>query len=650
MVKYVPNYDFLCIEDVNTIILNNGVHFQEDYDIDTRLLEDDATKTYENYRFDFILISKQKYGNEYEYILEIRNSLWDGSYSFIESSIPSEQIEVTQVLSSPNVLKIRGTELEYFILRLHLTNEEDARNIQSNRMKVAGIENIVTPYKTEYSNELFISDLFDSPIANATVTLNINDETATTTTGANGKCMIPYVELIPGNYTGILTISKNGYATLKKPVKIRVLKTDFMMDFTRDPLYKGGICELAITIFSEVVGGDLNAMEGQYIIVKTPNDTLYVDADEVILADIYISKTFKFNLRGYYEDYYPVTVIFEESTFFNRFEKDFALKTEWYIAKNYQELEEACEDKDGPDTIRILNSGDYTYVGDDRDMIEITRPIEIQGENTDNGWSVLNGNGRGYFVVTNTTFTLNGVQCNNCDPVIYQNEGSYVRLMNSLFTYNTNNNRRNKGTVVACDITNRCKDNKKLFETFVKNSQFFNNEGSCFHHGGQLTIIESQFLKTHTQYLNFNEPYVATLVYGDCGVYDSQFDIDTEEEVSAENLSFMKTAFFVGETASLNGKIGKELNADNSLNFFDYPYSNESHIFVKYHYPLIDGNPVLIASPEPNKETRSIGHSVENGEWNYAYKDGHQLTRAEWGKENTVRQLNIELKDHGGVW
>ena len=80
MTKFVPNYDFLTVEDINTVILNDGMVFDDFYSLDTRIIESDNSAEYTNIRCDFIVISKFIVGNEYEYILEIRNSLWDGNY------------------------------------------------------------------------------------------------------------------------------------------------------------------------------------------------------------------------------------------------------------------------------------------------------------------------------------------------------------------------------------------------------------------------------------------------------------------------------------------------------------------------------------------------------------------------------------------
>ena len=78
MSKYVPNYDFLTVEDINTVILNEGVEFDGYYDLDTTLLEYDQQRGYIIYRHDFVVVSKIVRGNQYEYILEIR--IWENKH------------------------------------------------------------------------------------------------------------------------------------------------------------------------------------------------------------------------------------------------------------------------------------------------------------------------------------------------------------------------------------------------------------------------------------------------------------------------------------------------------------------------------------------------------------------------------------------
>ena len=282
-------------------------------------------------------------------------------------------------------------------------------------------------------------------------------------------------------------------------------------------------------------------------------------------------------------------------------------------------------------------------------MIYIDRKIIIEGEKTNNGWTTLDGAGNGYFEIKNGgTLELYGIHITNANPAIYQWEGSSLLIENCLFTGNNNEKHHGMGSCVYCHTTDNSKRNKKLYYSYIRNSCFGNNYGSCFAHAGQLDIRHCDFIKTDFKWFHQPEPFIVSQRYGDCAICDCRVDIDTRDGVSSSNSSYAKIVAYIGKTASLNGKTGLQMKGDNTLNFFGSNYRNQAHIYTKYHYPYLEGNPILVASPLLGKETRACGHAVEGVNW--AYKDGYQLTRASWNKDNKKRQLTIEYPKNGGKW
>lgn len=643
MSKYVPNYDFLTVEDINTVILNEGVEFEGYYDLDTTLLEYDQQRGYISYRHDFVVVSKIVRGNQYEYILEIRNALWDGTYSFIKLPDGFGSPTVTQVLSSPNILRISGENLYYFTIRLHLSNNSENRVIGSNRLRVIGLKNTTNLYYKTDTVPITVTDLNGEEIVNATVKLE--GEGLTTWTGktsANGKCDVIYPAANPGDYKAIVTVTSDK-GSFKKVLNIRRLKLSLNPNIIQSKkLIKGSYNTVTFNLGENELD-TWNFMEGINVTLQTrgKKQTSTIKKDG--------TAQFTINLREYYNDLLECKLTVEETGYTYISTKTIWLNCDYFYATDYASLEAECENKYGTDLIRLYYADKYDYTSDGVNMIYIDRKIIIEGEKTNNGWTTLDGAGNGYFEIKNGgTLELYGIHITNANPAIYQWEGSSLLIENCLFTGNNNEKHHGMGSCVYCHTTDNSKRNKKLYYSYIRNSCFGNNYGSCFAHAGQLDIRHCDFIKTDFKWFHQPEPFIVSQRYGDCAICDCRVDIDTRDGVSSSNSSYAKIVAYIGKTASLNGKTGLQMKGDNTLNFFGSNYRNQAHIYTKYHYPYLEGNPILVASPLLGKETRACGHAVEGVNW--AYKDGYQLTRASWNKDNKKRQLTIEYPKNGGKW
>ena len=101
-----------------------------------------------------------------------------------------------------------------------------------------------------------------------------------------------------------------------------------------------------------------------------------------------------------------------------------------------------------------------------------------------------------------------------------------------------------------------------------------------------------------------------------------------------ESIGFAQCLFKLGETATLNGVKGSVLaNDDSDLSFFESPYNNRAHVFAKYYYPPVSA--CVFTSPVIGKEDKALCYSVSSID--YVFKKNVQVTRAEWGSENTIQ-------------
>ena len=654
MTKYIPNYDFLTVEDINTVILNDGLVFDDFYDLDTRIIESDNSIEYSNIRCDFIVISKSIVGDEYEYILEIRNSLWDGNYSFTKLPADIDEPIVTQVLQSPNTLKIRGRGLSFFEIRLHLTNNSNARVYDSemkdvrilNRgdLKVDNIQNITYLYCDTYNlSNLVVTDMQGNGIGNAIVKITGENIDLEKTTNSSGRIVDSNGNLsnfqlpsgAPGKFNLVITALKEGYGQFNKSFQINRVKIDLKYSISNKTQIKGAYNSNTISFASN------SKIDKSILVGKTVKITANGKSQNIKIGND-LKATFEVNLRGTYSNSLSVKVELKATNYTNAINKTTKLSCDYFYATNYANLKSQCENKKGADVIRLKNDASYNSNG----SIDITRDITIQGEKGTKKWTYIDGNNKKVFVVDKAKLTLRGIELYSANPAIYQKEGSTVNIYGCYFKNNTNTAHNRSGSCIWCKISSNSKKNDKLFHTIIDNSYFYNNHGSCINHGGQLTISDSYFLKDSFTYFNQPEPFVVYQKYGDCVIKNCSMDIDTGDTIKSSNASYAKAICVVGRTATFNGKTGSKMLSNDSLDLFKSPYNNKAHLYVKYWYPYLSTN--LIACPKSGREQSSACHAVEGKDW--AFTDGEYLGRVSWGTENRNRKLKITIPTSGGYY
>ena len=625
MSNYVPNYTFLNIEDINTVIRLYGEDFDEYYDLDTTHLETNPTVPYSNYRYDFILVSKTISGSNYEYTLEIRNALWDGTYSFIRLPEGITPI-VTQNVSNPNILKISGQDLIFFTIRLHLSNFEDTRVIESSNLKIKGVKNISGPYNETQTLRIQVTSLNDTPIAGATVNFSALEMSFNDITDNAGYCNVTIPISDAGKYSGIIYVRKEEIGEAKRSFSIAKTKADISdeIEINAD-LIKGAICPVLIKFdeTADLIGTKATIEYLSKRIVTTVNER-----NEIL---------FNVNLREIYDDSIDFIINLDETDNSKKATFDITEDIRWFVANGFDDLKAEVERPNGANVIR-MEQGAYSAT----DTINVDRDLTIEGQYGESWATIIGDNVFDIF----KEFTIKGIKMSGKTP-ISQEKGSVVNINGCLFENCYNNATKNIGTVIYQRGTSESKTNSKLFKLSIANTAFYNNIGALIQNFGQLTVDSCKVKVDSMQALYEPRSFFANSPYGEVSVYNSEFDVDCGFEISANNLAWSKNIIDGGSTVTFNGALLEK--EDETLQIFG-EYGNKSHIFLLYHYPYLEGAPVLVASPQEGKEAECACHCIASNF--YSWKNGAQVER--WndgeGEYNDKKLFEIEIPTNGGVW
>ncbi|MBR1610732.1 MAG: hypothetical protein IJ672_04475, partial [Methanobrevibacter sp.] len=233
---------------------------------------------------------------------------------------------------------------------------------------------------------------------------------------------------------------------------------------------------------------------------------------------------------------------------------------------------------------------------------------------------------------------LENINVLNGNPVILQRKDSKVDLISCSFTGASNTGYNNLGSVISCDIDIDSLNIPNDFITNITECNFINNH-NCIMHGGTLNILNSKYHNTDMSYIDINNPAFLYQVDGDAIITESIFDMDyTGRNYETRNIMYAQALFMCGVDATVNNANHTNLSQDNTVNWCNAPYNNQSHIFCKYYYPQIEE--CVFSSPEPGFENKCLSYAVSGMDW--IFKEHVQITRESLGKENTVRKIGWE--------
>lgn len=228
----------------------------------------------------------------------------------------------------------------------------------------------------------------------------------------------------------------------------------------------------------------------------------------------------------------------------------------------------------------------------------------------------------------------------NADCCFVQEKNSRLELYNCSFTDCTSNNHNGLGSCIHClvDIDNL--NESEDFETIIKDTSFNNCTGAILS-GGLLTVEGCTYVLNDAETINPNSPLFLYQTDGKAIIRKNIFDVNVDSDYLCNNQINAKIGqclFVIGEEAILNNATNEDVQKNEGLAFFDAPYYNQSHIFIKYYYPSI--NDCVYVSPVLNRETKSLCYAVSGIDWIFKYNV--QITRAIWESENRINPLAEE--------
>lgn len=283
----------------------------------------------------------------------------------------------------------------------------------------------------------------------------------------------------------------------------------------------------------------------------------------------------------------------------------------------------------------LMQGTSIIELGDDIDLsnrVTINHPVLIYGNNHN---IVCND----YGFIVNNDVQIHETIFYDGQTVFVQEKNTNLRLYNCRFNNAFVNLNNYHASVLDCNIDIDSLNNPRDYTTTFKDCFFYNCENTAIRHGGLITIDTcksfTDFMRDNIQ---VNYPYFIYQIDGDALIQNSVFDIDCEEYPMCSqdmDFKFAPALFMVGETASVNNNDYTELQSLETINFFNQPYNNRSHILIDYLFDEIDA--CIYLSPTLGMEDKALCYSL-SGE-DYLYKQNVQVTRKSWGTENRNKKI-----------
>ena len=574
--------DFLTVEDVNSILLNYD-YVNDYYIVDTSLFEDKNEGYYDFVRF-------KKITNGFKF--KINNSLWTGGVYVLNENdeyIPLNAMNLTgddYYFYSNGTLTIYSTnyDLNNCKLVLYLSSFYENFHLQYLQYSITNLMPMIDLNEPDFEIHSF---RYDSD--NIDYSIDFNEENES------------YIVDVDGDYF---------YGCLIQTMKVATVYLDANLIV--------GINN-TVTVLKDRLTADLN------------NCIVIYDGKEHFI-DFTIPNGNKFNIDLTDENTirtYNIQVKIKNNDRFIDYTYNYQLNSRYYEVNDFNDLKTALNNK-----IKIINI---------TNNIAFTQNIVISNDtilNFNSNRVVLNRS-YGFIVNENTTFILKNAEIVAPYTLITQKNGSKVTIDNCFIAGSMANN--NKSSVIQCDTNiNDIYEDNTDFTTNISNSTISNCYLPVVIHFGTLNIENSKFKCTSRNTLSKNVPCFIYQVKGDVTITDSVFKIKYPPKSlklceKSKDIGINHCNFLIGENATINNANYNELQRNNSLPFFNKPFNNKSYVYCEYYYPLIES--CVIASPLPNYEDKCCCHALSGIDW--VFKNNVQITRKEWGTENTVDILDI---------
>lgn len=569
---------FLTLEDINSINFN---HINKFHEIDTSKI---SLEEFSNVQYDFCIVSHTISGSEHTFEFAVFNDLWSLMYHVADKNNHIFQYFDADISLNDNIITIVTSE-----------NSIKLRLLMSSYYKEEGMK------RTVYVP------------TNSVINVKRNERLIPKLVEVYDYELDEVHDLVTSFHKG-----NNVYklADGQAYILFNIIKTDFVYNISSDNLQVGIINKIRLNTNSQYLpNGELSgatlSMDIRY------NDEIipvYFDEDlndycfDIDLTDKLDNKTINVDLIVY------------ESEFVNGGVYNHNLTCVYPHASSFNELKSL-----------IVNGSKVIEIVDD--ISDVSENLTIPQN------CYLMGNGHNFNLGNHTLFvksiTCKFVDLNfvNGNPVFVQGENSKIIIDNCVFE-NATISDEHKGSVLSTL-------NGSNIITNIKNSIILNCHHSIYHHG-ELNVknIKARF-NIFNEMIDTDYPSFLTMYSGTADISNSIFDINYEtNDICLNNVDmrYANSLIGLGENTILNNTDSSKMNADNSLPFFNYPYNNKSHIFVKYYYPSIES--CVYISPLKNKEDESVCHSLIGTDW--IFKNNVQITRGDSNEENSYNKFNWE--------
>ena len=570
----------LTVEDVNSVNLNP---INEFYEINTNKI---SAQEFDNVLYDFSIVSHSINGNTHVFTFEIHNDLWTGGYYFTKNN--GEYLDISA---------------DYRDNLLIVTTNESSIGL------VLYLSNFYTNKQISKIEEIFL----DEPV----FVLN-NDELTKTHEPLrmlNLKYNTTFSYAIGNVNQGVNVINDLSY-----PFYFLVLlkKNDLLFNLGNVSATVGVINNIPLNI------------NANYL----PNGSL-VNEDllniEIYYNDIVIPAVYDPELNDYCfnldltnkRDNKPIKleIIVNEIDLINGSKHNATIQCNYSSASNYQELQSNIVA--GAEIIELTN--DITFNSN------LILPHDL----------MIYSNKHNVYLDSYNILVSDNVSVEIDDANFFNGTNCFIQQINSKLVLNDCKfsnaiiSDNYKGSVVSADYDSV----EDSIITELIDCTFINCHHTIYH-GGELTVKNCKALfNSFNDGVDTDYPAFLTAYDGTVELTNSIFDIDYDTDYlcsNNEDIKFAEALVGLGENTIFNGFNTNQLKYNEILPFFESPYNNKSHIFVKYYYPQI--NSCVISSPILNKEDSSVCHMILGTDW--VYKNNVQVTRVDWQSENNVRKLD----------
>lgn len=593
---------FLTVEDVNSVLLNYG-NINEFYVLDTSKIPFTANDN--NFSYDFVNIWRE---NGF-YFLNVSNSLWTGGYYITDENdnmILNANLRYDRFRFSYIIEGLAYSSSPSFKIHFYLCNYFEEFNLTQLSAKVTNLRNFSVRYNDYFEYEFDFASLTEElSIENANVTVKIGSETYSKTVNEYG-----YVYIMSDTP---LTESCNCSIQIRDAIYyffINVFKDNLIFDLEGD-LLVGAVNTVNIIADDDA---DLTGVTGSVNVNGLVQDLNFeYGAFTVDLTGETVAKEVS------------IIITVHENRNFYGYTHEFKLNSHYFQPSSFGELKRELENVTGAPIIELTS--DLVF----NNVLTVNHDVLIRSSDDSYLLNLRNA----YLIINeNISFKIDNTEIRNGNPFIIQKNSSKVEITNCKIGSCVHNNANGLGSVIYCDIGANSLDQDNDFYTSIINTEFTNVQSAIFH-AGQLTVDKCKFRRTSLNSTNDNPSFLYQ-VNGDATITSSIFDIDSTSNTMCrrnKNVGFNQCLVMCGESATINGANHDYLQADNSLPFFDTPYNNKSHLFVKYFYSSIDD--CVFSSPVEDFEDKSCCHAVSGVDW--IFKDNIQITRESWVTENKKR-------------